>query len=175
MNITVYCGSRSGSDPAFEAGARALGKWIGTHGHTLVYGGSAGGLMGALADEALAAGGKVIGVEPDVPMIRARQHPGLTECVYTDSMSERRTEMIRRGELFIALPGGLGTLDEITEVLDLRSLKLREAPVVFFNVNGYYEPMKAVFENIVKNGFGDSEYFGKILFTDDPEQIGRLI
>ena len=94
MNIAVYCGSASGNRPSFTEGAKALGSWIAQNGHTLVYGGSRTGLMGATADAVLAGGGKVIGVIPDVKLIQERRHPGLTECIETKDMAERKQKMI---------------------------------------------------------------------------------
>lgn len=174
MNITVYLASRMGADPDFEKRTRELGKWIGENGHTLVYGGSDGGLMGVLADAALAGGGRIIGVEPDVQLILDRQHKGLSEVIKTDSMAERKTVMIEKGDMFIALPGGLGTLDEITEVLDLKSLDLVKGPVVFFNVNGCYTALKQVFDSMLKNGLAEASYFADVHFADTVEDIRRI-
>ena len=171
MKIAVYCGSTSGLDPAYEAAARALGEWMGQNGHELIYGGSKTGLMGALADGVLGAGGSVTGVVPNVPEIRARMHGGITTLVETESMAERKTCMIRRAEAFFALPGGLGTLDEITEILSLESLNLVRGPVVFYSVKGYYEPVKAVLTNILHSGFGKPEYFSRVYF---PETLPEL-
>ena len=122
MNIAVYCGSASGNRPSFTEGAKALGSWIAQNGHTLVYGGSRTGLMGATADAVLAGGGKVIGVIPDVKLIQERRHPGLTECIETKDMAERKQKMIELADAYVALPGGPGTLDEISEVICLARL-----------------------------------------------------
>ena len=105
MNIAVYCGSASGNRPSFTEGAKALGSWIAQNGHTLVYGGSRTGLMGATADAVLAGGGKVIGVIPDVKLIQERRHPGLTECIETKDMAERKQKMIELADAYVALPG----------------------------------------------------------------------
>lgn len=175
MNIVVYCGSSSGAEEAFTGSAKELGRWIGEHGHTLVYGGSNTGLMGAVADAVLKAGGRVTGVIPDVALIQARKHTGLTQYIETRTMAERKSKMIELGDAFIALPGGIGTLDEITEVLSLLSLGIISEPVVFVNTDGYYEPMKAILGNIVKNAFGRSEYFEKALFSDNINEIGKFL
>lgn len=175
MNIAVYCGSGFGGSDEFEKSAKLLGEWIGKSGHTLIYGGANKGLMGAVADATLNAGGKVTGVLPNVPLILSRRHKNLTEYVLTETMAERKTEMINRSNAFVALPGGVGTLDEITEILSLQSLNIINAPIVFYNTNGYYEPMKRVIENIVANDFGKTDYFSKVLFSDDINEIAKFI
>ena len=176
MNIAVYCGSSAGGAGVYTERAGELGRWIGEAGHTLVYGGSNTGLMGAVADGALGAGGRVVGVMPgNVPLIMSRRHAGLTEAVVTDSIAERRSEMIRRADAFIALPGGLGTLDEISEILSLESLGLVRGPVVLYDVDGYYGPLRAVLENILDAGFGRREYLANVLFSDDLEEIGQFL
>ena len=175
MNIAVYCGSTPGNKEIFREDIRKLGNWIGSHGHTLVYGGSNTGIMGAIADSVLESGGKVIGVIPDVPVIKARRHPDLTECIETDTMAERKTKMIELADAFIALPGGIGTYDEITEILSLSSLDIIKGPVIFYNTEGYYDLMKALLDNIVANGFGKEEYFSKALFSNNLEEIEKCI
>lgn len=171
MNIAVYCGSSSGNDPSFIESAKELGKWIGENGHTLVYGGASKGLMGAVAGAVIEAGGKVIGVIPDVAIIQARKHTGLTELIETGSMAERKSKMIELADAFIALPGGIGTLDEITEVMSLCSLSIIKAPIVLFNTNDYYRPLKAVLDNVINAEFGRPEYFSNVLLSDDLKEI----
>lgn len=117
MNITVYLGANAGNDPALAQATAELGRWIGESGNTLVYGGSASGLMGVLAKSVLGAGGKAIGVEPQFFIDEGYEFDGLTELIVTRDMSERKAKMIELGEAFIALPGGTGTLEEITEVM----------------------------------------------------------
>lgn len=146
---------------------------MGANGHTLVYGGSNTGLMGGVADGVLEAGGKVIGVVPDVPLIKSRTHTGITECIFTDTMAERKSKMIELAEGFIALPGGIGTFDELTEIISLGSLGIINGPIACFNVNGYYEPFKQVLKGVVMNGFGKPEFFDGILYSDDFDEIGR--
>jgi uncharacterized protein (TIGR00730 family) len=175
MNIAVYCGSSSGNDVNFTEAAKQLGSWIGKSGNTLIYGGANKGLMGVVADSVLENGGKAIGVLPDVPLILARRHTGLTECIQTSSMAERKSTMIELADAFVALPGGIGTLDEISEVLSLSSLDVIRGPIVLFNVDGYYEPFRMVIRNIIENGFGRKEYFENILISDDINEIGRFL
>ena len=116
MNITVYLASSTGNDPKFLTAIKELGTWIGTSANTLVYGGSKTGLMGVLAQSVLQAGGKVIGVEPQFFMDEDFQYEGLTELIVTKDMAERKAKMIELGEAFIAFPGGVGTLEYITEL-----------------------------------------------------------
>ncbi len=175
MNIVVYCGSSSGIGNNYMESARILGKWIGESGNTLVYGGASKGLMGAVSDATLEAGGNVIGVLPDVPQIQARRHPGLTEYIDTPSMAERKARMIELADAFVALPGGIGTLDELTEVLSLSSLDITGCPIVLYDTDGYYQPFKAVIRNIVENGFGRNEYFSKMLFSENIKEIAEFI
>ena len=175
MNIAVYCGSSAGNNEKYIEAAKQLGKWIGESGNTLVYGGANKGLMGAVADSALDNGGKVIGVLPDVPLIQARKHTGLTECINTSSMAERKSKMIELADAFIALPGGIGTLDVITEVLSLSSLDVVSDSIILFNTEGYYEPFRTVIRNIVESGFGRKEYFDGVLFSDDIEEIAGFL
>ena len=174
MNIAVYCASRPGSDPEFINEAKALGHLFGSE-NTLVYGGSMGGLMGAVADAALESGAGVIGIQPTVEAINYRRHPGLTEFIQTDTVAERRTGMIERAQAFIALPGGLGTLDEISEVLSLMSLNIVNAPVAFVNTNGYYAPLKAFFDGIIKNGLGVAEYFKTVCFAKNSKEAMEFV
>ena len=117
MNITVYLGANEGNDPCLRKAVEELGAWIGNSGNALVYGGSKGGLMGALADSVLKAGGDVTGVEPNFFIENEFQHDGLTKLIVTKDMSERKNKMIELGEAFIAFPGGTGTLEEIAEVI----------------------------------------------------------
>ena len=175
MNITVYCGSSVGNKEIFVRKCAELGRWIGENGHTLVYGGANAGIMGAVADAVLAAGGRVTGVLPNVPLILGRRHPGLTECILTETVAERKMKMIDLADAFIALPGGIGTIDEITEVISLASLGIVTKPIVFFDTDAYYAGMRAVLSDIVKNGFGKEAYFRDILFSDDIEKIAALL
>ena len=175
MNVAVYMGSTPGSDAIYVQKARELGQWMGKNGHTLVYGGSKTGLMGAVAEGVHETGGTIIGIVPDVPVIQARTYPYITELIQTKTMAERKSEMIRRADGFIALPGGIGTLDEITEILSLYSLKIVTGPVIFYNMNGYYEPMKAVLKNILQNGFGRDEYFRNVVFAEGLDEIKEAI
>lgn len=153
MEITVYCGSSFGTNPAFREAAAELGAWIGNNGHSLVYGGSRMGLMGVVADAVLEAGGTVFGVEPRFLIETELQHDGLTEFVAVDTMSERKNMMIERGEAFLAMPGGLGTLEEISEIASQIRLKLLDAPCIIYNVAGYYDNFFRYLDRMTTEGF----------------------
>lgn len=175
MNITVYLGANDGRDPLYKEEARHLGQWIGSSGHTLVYGGSACGLMGALARSALEAGGKVIGVEPQFFIDRAVQLDGLTELIVTPDMAQRKAKMIELGDAFIAFPGGTGTLEELAEVMSMVSLDALNAPCIVYNLNGYYNNLKSLLEHMISSGLSTRDRQKKIFFADDLEEIKQIL
>ena len=175
MNIAVYCGSVSGNKEQFREGARALGIWIGEHGHTLVYGGAKGGLMGTIADAVLEHGGTVTGVLPAVESIQKRCHPGLTAYIETKDMAERKAKMIELSDAYVALPGGPGTLDEITDVISLARLGIEDKPCVLFDIDGFYQPLKTVFDQMLEVGFAEKGDFRKVLISEDMEKIGVFL
>ena len=152
MHITVYLGANCGTDPHLAQAVRELGAWIGAAGHTLVYGGSKTGLMGLLAQSALAQGGSVIGVEPECFMAQELQYDGLTQLIVTRSMAERKSRMIELGDAFIAFPGGTGTLEEITEVMSQVSLGQLSAPCILYDLDGYYCHLKALLDHMIASG-----------------------
>lgn len=157
MNITVYLGANEGNDPTLRKAVEELGAWIGSSGNALIYGGSKSGLMGALADSVLSAGGKVTGVEPQFFIENEFQHKGLTKLIITKDMSERKNEMINLGDAFIAFPGGTGTLEEITEVMSKVSLKHLNAPCILYNLDGYYNDLKALLKHMIEKGLSSDE------------------
>ena len=138
LSVCVYCGSRTGASPAFEAAARATGALIGRMGWQLVYGGGRAGLMGAVADAALAHGARVVGVIPESLMHRELGHTGLSELHVVQTMHERKRLMAERSDAFLALPGGIGTLEELFEVWTWRQLGYHDKPVGLLNSDGYY-------------------------------------
>lgn len=199
MNITVYCASAPGDDPAYLQAAHTLGTWIGGAGHTLVYGGSNVGLMKETADSTLFSGGSAVGVTVDVPLILQRAHPHLTELQVMPDMSARKDRMVELADAYVALPGGPGTLDEIGDVLALAKLGLNAKPVVFYDTLGFYQPLKELFQNMVDAGFvgktgikgtaggvtshtavadnehGSFDIFGQVLFSDDIAEIATFL
>ena len=175
MNIVVYCGSTTGNKNSYSEKARKLGEWIAEHGHTLVYGGADGGLMGAVANGALSKGGKVIGVLPDVEEIQKRRHMSLTEYINTKDMAQRKAAMIELADAYIALPGGPGTLDELSDIVSLSRLRLDENPCVMYDMDGYYQPLSKVFDGMIEAGFAEKEDFRNVLVSDDQDEIGNFI
>lgn len=156
MNITVYCGAAEGTDPEYIARAKELGAWMASEGHTLVYGAGNAGMMGAVSDALIEGGGKAIGVTPQFFILAEETRDDLAEVVISDDMSARRNWMIENGDAFIALPGGMGTLDEITEVMTYKRLGLLgkvNKPVMIYNVNGYYDSFFRYLDDMLEAGF----------------------
>lgn len=175
MNITVYLGANEGNAPFFKEAVHELGLWIGTNGNTLVYGGSKSGLMGELAESVLQAGGKVIGVEPQFFIDAGFVYDEITELITTKDMSERKAKMIELGDVFIAFPGGTGTLEEITEVMSKVSLKHLDAPCILYNLNGYYDSLKQLLEHMIEMDLSSAEKQEGIYFAEDLEEIQRIL
>ena len=175
MNITVYLGANAGNDPALAEAVRELGSWIGANGHRLVYGGSRSGLMGQLAQSALDAGGTVTGVEPQFFVQQELQHDGLTKLIVTKDMTERKTKMIELGDAFIAFPGGTGTLEEITEVISKLSLGQLDAPFILYDLNGYYQPLHQLLQQMIAMGLSTSARQRNITFAADLAQIRAIL
>ena len=175
MNITVYLGANAGNDPALAQATAELGRWIGESGNTLVYGGSASGLMGVLAKSVLGAGGKAIGVEPQFFIDKGYEYDEITTLIVTRDMTERKTKMIELGDAFIAFPGGTGTLEEISEVMSKVSLKQFDAPCIFYNLNGYYNSLKELLEHMTEMGLSSKERQNGIYFAKNLLQIQDII
>ncbi len=175
MNVTVYLGANKGNDPSLEASVRELGTWIGKSGKGLVYGGSASGLMGSLADSVLASGGKVTGIEPQFFIDAGFQHDGLTKLIVTKDMAERKTKMIELGNAFIAFPGGTGTLEEISEVMSKVVLSQLSAPCILYNLDGYYDSLKELLSHMVEKGLSSDERLKGIYFAKNLEEIENII
>ena len=153
FSVCVYCGSRSGSQPEFVALARQVGSWIGGHSGQLVYGGGRNGLMGVLADATLEAGGRVIGVIPKALVEKEWAHTGCTELHIVDNMHERKRIMAEHADAFLAMPGGIGTLEEFFEVWTWRQLGYHDKPVGLLNHRGYYDSLLVFLASAVKQGF----------------------
>ena len=175
MRITVYLGANEGNDLALRKAVEELGEWIGTSGNALVYGGSKSGLMGAIADSVLRAGGEVTGVEPQFFIENEFQHDGLTKLIVTKDMSERKNKMIELGDAFIAFPGGTGTLEEIAEVMSKVSLKHLQAPCILYNLNGYYDHLKALLALMIEKGLSSEERQEGIFFAENLEEIRQIL
>lgn len=175
MNITVYLGSTEGKNPAFKQAVAELGNWIGTSGNSLVYGGSKTGLMGVLAKSVLDAGGAVTGVETQFFVDANVQYEGLTELIVLPDMAERKTKMIELGDAFIAFPGGTGTLEEITEIMSKLSLDQLDAPCILYNLNGYYNGLKELLENMIRMGLSSEEKQRGVYFAENSGDIRRIL
>jgi uncharacterized protein (TIGR00730 family) len=163
--ICVYCSSSpvGNRNAAVEQEIRVFGRELVQRGIALVYGGSSRGLMGALADEVLAAGGRVIGVVPKALEGREAAHRGLTELKVVSSMHEREQAMFDLADAFVAFPGGFGTMEEIIEMLTWKQLGIHGKPVVFANIGGYFDPLLAQFDRAIASGYARAE--DKILYA----------
>jgi uncharacterized protein (TIGR00730 family) len=170
-SVCVFCGSRSGTEPAYEEAARAVGRTLADKGITLVYGGGHVGLMGVVADAALGAGGEVVGVIPRALLEREIAHTGLTDQRVVDSMHERKALMSDLSEGFVALPGGTGTLEEFFEVLTWAQLGEHRKPCGLLNADGYYDPLLSVFDHMVTKGFLSEEHRSMVLVETEPEPL----
>ncbi|MEK6375572.1 MAG: TIGR00730 family Rossman fold protein [Acidobacteriota bacterium] len=174
-SIAVFCGSSNGTDPAFLAAARAFGDLLAREGIALVYGGGHVGLMGALADAALAAGGRVVGVIPRALWDREVGHGGLTELHVVETMHERKALMASLSDAFVALPGGLGTLEEIFEVWTWGQLGIHAKPCGFLDVNGYYAPLLAFLDGAVERALVRREHRAMAIVDVDGETLLRRL
>lgn len=171
MKICVFCGSSLGGDPAYKEAAQEIGAFFAKRDIELVYGGGHVGLMGALADAALAGGGKVTGVMPAALVEREIAHKGLTSLIVVESMHERKAEMATRSDGFIALPGGAGTLEEVFEQWTWAQLGVHQKPCGFLNTRGYFDPLRDMIERIVAEGFMKPDYAEMLTFSDSCEDI----
>jgi uncharacterized protein (TIGR00730 family) len=171
-SICVYCGANAGVLPDYADAARRTADLLTQNGITIVYGGGSVGLMGILADAALACGGSVIGVIPEHLTAREIAHDRLTELHVVGSMHERKALMMQLSDAFIALPGGLGTLEELFEILTWGQLGLHAKPCGLLNVRGYYDPLVALLDRAVDQRFLRPEHRGMLLVEND---VGRLL
>jgi uncharacterized protein (TIGR00730 family) len=170
-SICVYCGSRPGTDPGFVAGARDLGRRIGEAGIDLVYGGGRVGLMGVVADAALAAGGRVIGIIPRHLEAIEVGHRALTELIVVPSMHIRKQIMFERSDAFVVLPGGIGSLDETFEIMTWRQLKLHDKPIVVINHQDYWRPFLTLVDHLVAADFAQAGVRDLFTVVDHPADV----
>ncbi|PMC47838.1 TIGR00730 family Rossman fold protein [Streptococcus sp. UMB1385] len=175
MRITIFCGANNGKSELYKENAIELGKWIANKNHTLVYGGGKIGLMGVIADTVLENSGEVIGIMPQFLVDREISHTGITEFVIVDDMSERKTQLVDLGDAFIALPGGPGTLEEISQVISWVRVGKKDAPCILMNVNGYYDFLEQYFDKMVEEGFLTNEDRKRTLFTANLEEMEEFI
>jgi uncharacterized protein (TIGR00730 family) len=166
-SLCVYCGSSIGSSPAYEEAARSLAKAMVSEQIDLVYGGGNVGLMGIIADEVLSLGGKVTGVIPKALMEYEVGHHGLTHLYVVKDMHERKAKMAELAGGFIAMPGGIGTLEELFEVLTWSQLGFHDKPIGLLNVNGFYDGLIRFVQHLVKQGFLKQEHASLMMYEDD--------
>ncbi len=170
-SLCVFCGSKTGADPAFEAAARRLGELMVERGVKLVFGGGRIGLMGVVAGAVLDGGGHAIGVIPDFLKELEIGDDGVTEQIVTGSMHERKNKMFELSDGFVVLPGGLGTLDETLEIVTWKQLQLHAKPVVVINTGGYWSPLEALVQHIIDGGFAHPAVAELFTLVDGPDDI----
>lgn len=170
-SICVYCGSSPGARPAYAAAAAELGALLAREQLTLVYGGSNVGLMRILADSAMAGGASVVGVMPRVLVEKEVAHRGLTELVVVETMHQRKHLMAERADAFVALPGGIGTLDELAEIFVWSQLAMHRKPVALLNVAGFFDPLVAFLDQMVAERFLRAEQRETLIVEADPATL----
>ena len=173
MNITVFLGSSDGTEEFRQEAAR-LGAWIAQKKHRLIYGGSSTGLMGVLARSVMEAGGAVTGVEVSFLAQQRLSQDSLTELIVTQTMAERKKLMLERGDIFLAFPGGAGTLEEIAEAISHTRLGIQKGICAFYNLNGYYEPMAAMLDRMTEYGLLDEDARRSVRFVSSIEELDRI-
>jgi hypothetical protein len=173
--VAVYCGSADGNSPTFRAEAVALGQAIAAAGLGLVYGGANAGLMGAVADSALAAGASVIGVLPNVLSDREIAHSGLTRLEFVETMHHRKARMAELADAFLILPGGYGTLEEMLEAVTWAQLRLHSKPVILINTLGYWDGLLAFLDSAVAAGFLKPENHALLQVAEGSDEAVQMI
>jgi uncharacterized protein (TIGR00730 family) len=174
-NVAVFCASADGTNPVYRNVAEELGRALAARSLGLIYGGATVGLMQAVADATLAAGGRVVGVIPEVLVNLEVAHPGLTELHVTSTMHTRKALMGERSDAFIALPGGYGTFEELFEVLAWQTLKLHSKPILLINTNGFYDKMLDFLEHCVTEGMMTQRKREILLVADSVDEAMRLL
>lgn len=177
-SICVYCGSQDGGDPAYRSAAEAFGGLMAQRGIRLVYGGGAKGIMGAIARSVLENGGKVTGIIPEFLLGKEAGHgwlPHLTEAVVTADMHQRKHQMFDRADAFVALPGGIGTLEEIVEILTWAQLARHHKPIGLLNVKGFWDPLMTLLDHMRGEGFIHTQSRVRPIVSEDPEALMSAI
>ena len=175
MDVTVYLGAHEGDNPVYKQAVVELATWIAQNGHRLVYGGSDEGLMAVIADTVLEQGGEVTGIEAQMFVDKGVAHKNLTQLTIVPNITERRTRMIELGDVFIAFPGGTGTLEEISEIMSKVSLKQLAAPCILYNLNGYYDHLKALLAHMIDMGLSTPERQEGIYFAETLDDIRVIL
>lgn len=171
QSLCVFCGASAGHNPAFREAARAFGQTLAEHQIELVWGGGHVGLMGVVADATHAHRGKSYGVIPEFMAERELAHPFATELIVVDSMHTRKAAMANRAHGFVALPGGLGTMDELFEIMTWAQLHIHRKPIGLLNVNGFFDPLLGFIRHMVDAGFVKQVHLDQLHVSDDPEKL----
>ena len=175
FSVCVYCGSREGSDSRYAEAAVATGQWIGSRGGQLVYGGGRNGLMGVVANATVAAGGRVVGIIPRALVDREMANDACTELMVVETMHERKRLMAERSDAFLALPGGIGTFEELFEVWTWRQLGYHDKPIGLLNVAGYYDPLLAFLRTGVQAQFMGDWLMDLLAVGNEPAPLLRTL
>lgn len=175
LSICVFCGSNPGLDPAFLQSAVALGTEIGRRGHRLVYGGSHLGMMGAVTDAVLAAGGSVTGVVPQLLVEKEAAYTELADLRVVGSMHERKALMVDESDAFVILPGAYGTLDEMFECVTWAQLRIHAKPIVVWNVNGFYDALFSFLDSVVEKGLLRSQHRALLRSAASLDEVFTLV
>lgn len=175
MNIAVFLGANKGNNPKIEQETKKLGNWIGSTSNTLVYGGSWAGLMGVIAKSTQETGGKVIGVELKLFDDNGASYYDIDQLIVTETIQERKKLMLDISDAFIAICGGVGTLDEISEIICVNKIDKKHRPVILLNTDGYYEGLRIQIQTMVKYQFLSQEDADLISFADDVDQIIKIL
>lgn len=171
FSVCVYCGSRPGENPLFTEAAQAVGQWIGERGGQLVYGGGRSGLMGVVAEATRLAGGRVVGVIPQALVDKELANQACDELHVVQTMHERKAMMAERSDAFLALPGGIGTFEELYEVWTWRQLGYHDKPIGLLNINGFYDSMLGFLNDCVRHGFMGEWQMGLIESGRAPAEL----
>lgn len=171
MKVAIYCGSAKGNNPNFVAGVKALATYFAEKDIEVVYGGGKVGLMGEMADAMIAAGGNVIGVITKHLEDKEIAHPNLTDLYVVEDMHERKAKMAELADAFVALPGGIGTLEEIFEVWTWAQIGLHEKPCAFYNIEGFYDPLFTMVDRMFEAGFVKAPYVDMLIRAQTPEDL----
>jgi len=169
--LAIFCGASIGHQPVYAQQAKALGQFLAKKNIEIVFGGGKFGMMGTIADAALDAGGKVIGVIPDFLKLEEIEHTGIQEMITSENMSDRKMIISKMVDGYIALPGGFGTLDEVMEALTLGQLQIEHKPIALLNTNGFFDHLIAQFDVMVKEGFLKPENRAMVLVDENIEKL----
>ena len=170
-SVTIFCGSKSGNLQGYELQAIELGNLLAHSKRTIIYGGGNKGIMGAVSNAALAAGGKVIGIIPKLLLEWEAEHKGLTELIVTETMHERKLLLYDKGDAAIVLPGGMGTLDELFEMLTWNNLKIHDKKVFILNTDGYYNALIQLLDTMESQGFLYDNWRDRLIICGSAEEI----